>query len=313
MTLIPAPEILVDRILKLLPGLKTLRVLWSSDFESEDVSELTAAARARGVAVLSERIDDPAELPERVRAFAGKAEALWLMPDPALVNEQNFATLREYASAARVPFLGHDAVPDEDHVGGRDGDLGRVLPRHGARRGRRAEGAPARRREDGARPSRRPRRHRQRRVREGCGSFADRRKRRGPDRPMRLQAKVLLVALPLAAVFAGLTAFVGRRATETLMVRELGRRLQPQVEDFAAGLSRDWETRRESALLVRLQQAQAFAGAAFAEALSPDGTVVAHTNVLETGKRRDDPEAQLDGFKLTGYDPYPAIPFKVAV
>ena len=53
-------------------------------------------------------------------------------------------------------------------------------------------------------------------------------------------------------------------------------------------------TGRESALLARLQAAQAFSGATFAEALSPDGVVVAHTNVLETGKRRGDPASELD-------------------
>jgi signal transduction histidine kinase/HPt (histidine-containing phosphotransfer) domain-containing protein len=109
---------------------------------------------------------------------------------------------------------------------------------------------------------------------------------------MRLQTKVLLVALPLTAVFAGLTAVAGRRATEKLMVRELGRRLGPQTENFAAGLARDWGPRRENALLARLQSAQTFSGAAYAEALTPDGTVAAHTNVLETGKRRDDPDAR---------------------
>ena len=109
---------------------------------------------------------------------------------------------------------------------------------------------------------------------------------------MRLQNKVLLAAVPLAAVFAGVTAYVGRRATEGIMVRELGRRLRPEAEDFAAGLSRNWEGRRESALLPRLQQAQAFSGAAYVEALSPDGTVLGHTNVLEVGRRREDERAR---------------------
>ncbi len=109
---------------------------------------------------------------------------------------------------------------------------------------------------------------------------------------MRLQTKVLLVALPLAAVFAGIAAVVSRSVTENLMVREVGRRLRPQAEDFAATLARDWGPRRESTLLGRLQSAQAFSGAAFAEALTPDGEVAAHTNVLETGKRRDDPDAR---------------------
>ncbi|HEX4049100.1 MAG TPA: hypothetical protein VH309_14740, partial [Elusimicrobiota bacterium] len=109
---------------------------------------------------------------------------------------------------------------------------------------------------------------------------------------MRLQNKVLLVALPLAIVFAALTAVVVRRATESLMVREVGARLAPQAEDFANGLAKTWNGRRESDLLARLQQAQAFSGAAYVEALSPDGTVLAHTNVLETGKRRDDAVAR---------------------
>jgi hypothetical protein len=103
--LLPSPPALVASIKKLLPGLTVLRVLWSSEASGADVAELTAAASARGVTVVSERIEDPELLPERVRAFSGRADALWLMPDPALVNAENFAILREYATAARVPFL----------------------------------------------------------------------------------------------------------------------------------------------------------------------------------------------------------------
>ncbi|MFI5346371.1 MAG: response regulator [Elusimicrobiota bacterium] len=106
---------------------------------------------------------------------------------------------------------------------------------------------------------------------------------------MRLQTKILAVSLPLAAVAATFVAFAGRQATEKIMVRELGGRLRPQAEDFASGMAKDIEAGHESTLLSRLQAAQAFSGAAFAEALSSDGVVVAHTNVLETGKRRDDP------------------------
>ncbi|MBI3566316.1 MAG: HAMP domain-containing protein, partial [Elusimicrobia bacterium] len=105
---------------------------------------------------------------------------------------------------------------------------------------------------------------------------------------MKLQGKIISVSLPLAAASALLVSLVGLRATEGVMTAELGRRLRPQAEDFAAGLAKDLEARRETALLSRLQAAQAFASAGFAEALLPDGTVAAHTNVLETGKRRDD-------------------------
>lgn len=103
--LLPSEPVLAAALKKLLPRLAVLRVLWSSDFESADVADLTAAAKERGFRVISERIDDPEDLPARVRAFSGRADALWLMPDPALVNARNFQTLREYASASRTPFL----------------------------------------------------------------------------------------------------------------------------------------------------------------------------------------------------------------
>ena len=103
--LLPSAPVLAASLKKLLPRLKTLLVLWSSDYESDDVAALAAAAKEQGFAVRSERVEDPTDLPARVRAFSGAADALWLMPDPALVNVQNFKTLREYAAAARVPFL----------------------------------------------------------------------------------------------------------------------------------------------------------------------------------------------------------------
>lgn len=99
------PGALVARLKGLLPGLKTLRVLWSSDFADNDVSELAASGESAGVTVISERVLDPRRLPESVRAFTGRVDAILLMPDPALVNAENFAAVREYAAAVRVPFL----------------------------------------------------------------------------------------------------------------------------------------------------------------------------------------------------------------
>jgi signal transduction histidine kinase/DNA-binding response OmpR family regulator len=110
---------------------------------------------------------------------------------------------------------------------------------------------------------------------------------------MKLQGKIIAVSLPLAAASALVVSLVGLRTTESVMVAELGRRLRPQVEDFAVGMAKDLEAQRETALLSRLQSAQAFSAAAYAEALLPDGTVAAHTNVLETGKRREDAQTKL--------------------
>lgn len=105
-SLLPDPAVLVSRMRALLPRLRVLRVFWSSESSREDAEALEAAGQRQGVVVLSERVDPPSLLPERLRAIDGKDDALWLMPDPALVTAENFAIVREYAAARGIPFLG---------------------------------------------------------------------------------------------------------------------------------------------------------------------------------------------------------------
>jgi hypothetical protein len=105
-SLLPDPAILVSRLRALAPKLRVLRVFWSSESSREDTEALVAAGEDQGLVVLPERIDPPSLLPERLRGLGGPTDALWLMPDPALVNEQSFATVREFAAALRIPFFG---------------------------------------------------------------------------------------------------------------------------------------------------------------------------------------------------------------
>ncbi|MDD5303163.1 MAG: ABC transporter substrate binding protein [Elusimicrobia bacterium] len=101
----PDPEVLLARLLPLIPSLKVLRVFWSSESSRDDVESLVKAGEDRGVVVLSEQVSPPSRLPERLRELNGKVDALWLMPDPALVTAESFAVLREYAAAERLPFV----------------------------------------------------------------------------------------------------------------------------------------------------------------------------------------------------------------
>ncbi|MDD5303162.1 MAG: ATP-binding protein [Elusimicrobia bacterium] len=109
---------------------------------------------------------------------------------------------------------------------------------------------------------------------------------------MRLQQKVLVVGLPVAIVIGALVATVSRRATVSIMTREAARRVLPQAEDAALRIAAAAATGREDILLPRVQAVQAFSGAAYAAVVSPEGRVLAHTNVLEKGRRRDDPPAR---------------------
>jgi len=104
-SLMPEPAVLVDRIRALAPKLRVMSVFWSSESSRDDVEALRKAGDARGLTILSERVDPPGLLPERLRASQNRADALWLMPDPALVSAENFAILREYAAAKKLPFF----------------------------------------------------------------------------------------------------------------------------------------------------------------------------------------------------------------
>jgi len=103
--ILPEPQRLLERIKTVLPSVRTLRILWTSETQRESVDEISAAAALLGLTVHAERLSSADALPEALRALQGRADALLLMPDPLLVNAMAFAVLKEYSKAARVPFL----------------------------------------------------------------------------------------------------------------------------------------------------------------------------------------------------------------
>lgn len=104
-SLLPDPAVLLERAQALMPKLKVLRAFWSSESSRGDAEALARAGTERGVLVRLERVTPPSRLPARLRELKGSADALWLMPDPALVNEEAFSVLREYAAVEKLPFL----------------------------------------------------------------------------------------------------------------------------------------------------------------------------------------------------------------
>ncbi len=101
---------------------------------------------------------------------------------------------------------------------------------------------------------------------------------------MRLRAKAALAFLPMAAVFVVIVTVASRRGIEGIVLEEAVSRVQPQAGELAAGLAPLYG-RRESDILPHLQAAQAQTGADHVALYDASGRAVAHTNVLETGKR----------------------------
>jgi putative tryptophan/tyrosine transport system substrate-binding protein len=99
----PAP-VLAEHIKEIQPSLRRLGVLWQSTSFQSLMESLPDAFSAKDVEVVVQRVDGIDDLPGRLRAFKGKVDALWIPPDPLLVNTQSFTLLKEFSWANNVPF-----------------------------------------------------------------------------------------------------------------------------------------------------------------------------------------------------------------
>lgn len=100
---LPAPDDSLAAYRRLQPALKRLAVFYSPSM-APLVAQLEAAGPRHGVEVVKAQLQSPAGLPDRLRALLGRADAVWLLPDPALVSKTSLSVLGEYACANKMPF-----------------------------------------------------------------------------------------------------------------------------------------------------------------------------------------------------------------
>lgn len=102
--ILPRAATVLSRLKEMQPNLKRLAVLWSSKSVEDYLHAVRKASESMGIDILSERLDSAVDLPNRLRRLFGEADAIWLLPDPVLVNAQNFSILKEYSWSNRIPF-----------------------------------------------------------------------------------------------------------------------------------------------------------------------------------------------------------------
>lgn len=112
--LTPRPEILAARIKGLQPALKRIGVLWSLDLYEVEVEEMRKAFAAIGVELVAKQVRSPDGLPGALRDIFGRVDALWIPPDPSLINKQNMVSLREFSWGNGIPFYAPMAGIVED-------------------------------------------------------------------------------------------------------------------------------------------------------------------------------------------------------
>ncbi len=102
--MLPEASAILAGLKEVQPGLKRLAILWTPASASDHRDGVEEAAAAAGVALLAAQVDSPEDLPDALRGLLGKADALWLPPDPVLATRESFSTISEFCSANAVPF-----------------------------------------------------------------------------------------------------------------------------------------------------------------------------------------------------------------
>ncbi len=103
--MLPPADQVVGTLKDLQPPLKNLAILWVTDTMNDYAAQLQRAGEARGLEVAAEHLRYPDQLPDSLRRLVSKGvEALWLPPDPLLINAGSFALLREFSRANKVPL-----------------------------------------------------------------------------------------------------------------------------------------------------------------------------------------------------------------
>lgn len=101
----PAPEHILAGLRRLQPGLKRLAVLSHPRGRAQFLANLKTAGAAVGVEILELSAEGPEGVPDALRSLpAASADALWLSPDPALVNPSTFQTIKQFSEENRLPF-----------------------------------------------------------------------------------------------------------------------------------------------------------------------------------------------------------------
>lgn len=102
--MLPGPDVIAAALKKIQPSLRRLGVLWHSDLHDKNLQDMRAVLAAQGIDVVLEKISSRDHLPERLRALKDAVGALWIPPDPELVNTESFVILKEFSWANDIPF-----------------------------------------------------------------------------------------------------------------------------------------------------------------------------------------------------------------
>jgi ABC-type uncharacterized transport system substrate-binding protein len=93
-----------------LPGLKTLGLVYNPAMNEQSARELEAAAKSEGVTLVSLTVNDRSGVAAAVKGMIGKADALWLLPDTVVTTSETFRFMVNQSLTNKLPLVGFSAT-----------------------------------------------------------------------------------------------------------------------------------------------------------------------------------------------------------
>ncbi len=89
----------------LVPGLKTIGVIYDANNSGELIREANAVAKKLGVELVAVSVQSQKEVPEALRGMLGKVDAVWMVPDETVVTTDSFKYFLLTTLENGVPFF----------------------------------------------------------------------------------------------------------------------------------------------------------------------------------------------------------------
>lgn len=89
----------------LVPGLKTIGVIYDANNSGEIIREANAVAKKLGMQLVAVSVSSQKEVPEALRSMLGKVDTVWMVPDETVVTTDSFKYFLVTTLENGVPFF----------------------------------------------------------------------------------------------------------------------------------------------------------------------------------------------------------------
>jgi len=99
----------LDWLRRVLPGKRSVGVLYSGARNTERIDEARRYAKAHGLEIVAREIGAPGEIPGALRGMARRVDVLWGLSDPLVLSPQTAKSFLLFSHQNRIPLVGLSA------------------------------------------------------------------------------------------------------------------------------------------------------------------------------------------------------------